>query len=686
MARLPIPGSDDGTWGDILNTYLSVEHNANGTQKPLPQSTIIDLEDDLASVQTDLAAKYTLPGSGIPKDDLSAAVQASLDAADEEDAVTSVDGQTGDVDLSGTYVQTPSGAPVTAGTIVTEDADAYVALVLGTTEAEIQAALDAVPANGGTVVLRGDVEYSDLTTALKVKSKTQFFGRGARLRLADGSDSDMITNADWAAGNSEILIEGFWLDGNRTGQSNILGDGPGQSLVSLIHVTDSVVRDVAGTSPQLHGIDIGVRDEIANSFGDVTTRITVDNCRFEDFGDDGITMHWATRVAISDCHMRNAAASYSGSSNGIEIDDGSADVTVTGCTASNCVRGFMVQGHAGRQAAVRVTMTGCVATGCTDAGFLCAVSTTAGPTPARLVSITGCSTSGNPVGYFVSGYQDVTFTGCTSNDTVPLRITAGPTGTTKNISFVGCRFYGATNVNLNSADTSAVSFTDCSFVGFTTASGSVNVAIPDVVFSACRITGGAGKGLLITTGANRARVQGCSIHGNGDSGLQVNNATDVVVAHNHIFDNTSRGLHLSGTPANLMIIGNRIRWSGAGAAFTQSYAIRVENGAAVALIADNDLSGNGTAAVQSISGGTAITWRDNIGYVTRAVGATSVADGGTVSHGLVAAPTTVRVTGSVAGEIATVTTLSASTFTVALKTGAGAAGTTQVVYWEAAVS
>ncbi len=31
MARLPIPGSDDGTWGDILNTYLEVSHNSDGT-------------------------------------------------------------------------------------------------------------------------------------------------------------------------------------------------------------------------------------------------------------------------------------------------------------------------------------------------------------------------------------------------------------------------------------------------------------------------------------------------------------------------------------------------------------------------------------------------------------------------------------------------------------------------------
>lgn len=33
MARLPQPGADNGSWGDILNDFLSVEHNANGTLK-----------------------------------------------------------------------------------------------------------------------------------------------------------------------------------------------------------------------------------------------------------------------------------------------------------------------------------------------------------------------------------------------------------------------------------------------------------------------------------------------------------------------------------------------------------------------------------------------------------------------------------------------------------------------------
>jgi len=33
MARLPSPGSDDGTWGDILNDFLMQAHNSDGTLK-----------------------------------------------------------------------------------------------------------------------------------------------------------------------------------------------------------------------------------------------------------------------------------------------------------------------------------------------------------------------------------------------------------------------------------------------------------------------------------------------------------------------------------------------------------------------------------------------------------------------------------------------------------------------------
>lgn len=33
MPRLPIPGGDNGTWGAVLNEYLTVSHTADGSIK-----------------------------------------------------------------------------------------------------------------------------------------------------------------------------------------------------------------------------------------------------------------------------------------------------------------------------------------------------------------------------------------------------------------------------------------------------------------------------------------------------------------------------------------------------------------------------------------------------------------------------------------------------------------------------
>ena len=60
--RLPVPGQDDGVWGDVLNEFLVVEHNGDGTLKRAAE----------------FAAKYDKPSGGIPKSDLSAAVQSEL--------------------------------------------------------------------------------------------------------------------------------------------------------------------------------------------------------------------------------------------------------------------------------------------------------------------------------------------------------------------------------------------------------------------------------------------------------------------------------------------------------------------------------------------------------------------------------------------------------------------------------
>ncbi len=76
---------------------------------------------------------------------------------------------------------------------------------------------------------------------------------------------------------------------------------------------------------------------------------------------------------------------------------------------------------------------------------------------------------------------------------------------------------------------------------------------------------------------------------------------------------------------------------------------------------------------------------NNLGYLTENENATTIADGDSVSHGLVTAPGRVFTTTTIAGEHASVTALDTKMFTVAIKKTDGTAGSTQRVYWRAVV-
>lgn len=66
MARLPIPGSDSGTWGAILNDFLLREHNADGTLK-IRNDGALDIEAATAAkagiikLAGDLGGTYNAP-------------------------------------------------------------------------------------------------------------------------------------------------------------------------------------------------------------------------------------------------------------------------------------------------------------------------------------------------------------------------------------------------------------------------------------------------------------------------------------------------------------------------------------------------------------------------------------------------------------------------------------------------
>jgi hypothetical protein len=93
-----------------------------------------------------------------------------------------------------------------------------------------------------------------------------------------------------------------------------------------------------------------------------------------------------------------------------------------------------------------------------------------------------------------------------------------------------------------------------------------------------------------------------------------------------------------------------------------------------------DAKQNGVYAAGTLThNNTRLLGLENRGY------ATSIGDGGIIAHGLVATPTQVIITGSVAGEMLTVTGLNATNITVAIKQDDGSAGTSQTVYWWAKI-
>lgn len=111
MSRLPIPGQDDGQWGDILNDYLLQSHNADGTPKDIAQSKVTNLVTDLGTIQSTAdqalttaqqAASATIADGSVTVQKLSAPVQSSLAKADsalQVAPVTSVASKTGAVTL-----------------------------------------------------------------------------------------------------------------------------------------------------------------------------------------------------------------------------------------------------------------------------------------------------------------------------------------------------------------------------------------------------------------------------------------------------------------------------------------------------------------------------------------------------------------------------------------------------------
>ena len=252
--QLPTPGGDDGTWGNILNNFLSVAHTPEGGLQPNAITA---------------AGGYLLPAAGIPSTDMATNVQTSLGLAN-----TSV--QLGG-DLGGTLT-TPTitklqGTIINASTPATNQVLTYngSSWVPGTvTSSTIN---DATTSSKGIVELSGDLGGTASSPSVLKLNGISVSGTPATNQVLTATSTSTAqwatppSNASTLAGDTDVTISGpstnQVLAYNGTvskWQNATLTEGDVTNLTSDLAAKVQVGGDLGGTAttPKVVSLNGGI--------------------------------------------------------------------------------------------------------------------------------------------------------------------------------------------------------------------------------------------------------------------------------------------------------------------------------------------------------------------------------------------------------------------------------------------
>lgn len=280
MARLPIPGADNGNWGTVLNSFLLVEHNADGTLNP--SGSLSAKADSLATANAlngkiDTSDKAT--ANGVATLDTNSRVPTSQLGSGTATASTYLRGD-------GSWQSAPSMASISSTDITdassvgrsvltcTDQTAARTAIGLGNVDntsdiskpvsnaqsAAISNAISAInypvdSVNGatGTIVLSQD-DIADGTTYKQYSAteKTKLAGIASNA-TANGSDSSLLDRANHTGTQTASTISDFSTaaDARITAATGVSVQGYSANATILGNTstgTGSIVRD---TSPAL---------------------------------------------------------------------------------------------------------------------------------------------------------------------------------------------------------------------------------------------------------------------------------------------------------------------------------------------------------------------------------------------------------------------------------------------------
>jgi hypothetical protein len=263
--RLPIPGSDNGTWGAILNDFLEVSHNNDGTIAPTALNQ--------AGAITTINSKTPTNGSvTLAATDVGALTQSAADARYPQ---------------SGAYVASVTAPAPSGDTTGVTDHTAIAALI---TTASANAAISGTPV---TIWFPGGTYY--FSTSLNSASNVVLDGswRSTIFKLKSGAQLYDAGILQVTSSTVSFTARNIILDGQSTanttancGVASASGGGFGD-----IHLEKLLIRNVSYMGICLLG-------DVTRTV--ITTDVFIEDCKTINTGAHGILC----QGGIDNCHIR----------------------------------------------------------------------------------------------------------------------------------------------------------------------------------------------------------------------------------------------------------------------------------------------------------------------------------------------------------------------------------------------